>query len=618
MLILGISCFYHDAAAAIIEDGKVLAAAQEERFTRIKHDENFPVHAIQYCLEETGITLAQLDAVVFYEKPLLKFERILETFTDVAPRGLNSFLFALPKWVNEKIFFKSLLKKKLKETGNFDIKKTPLLFTEHHISHAATAYYPSGFQDAAILVVDGVGEWATISISKGTNEKIELLKEIHFPHSIGMLYSAFTYFLGFRVNSGEYKLMGLSPYGNKKSVEVQEFKKLIYQHLITSKGEKGFRLNMDYFTYQYDLRMLSASKWEQLFGLKIRNAEDEITQTHCNLALAIQEVTEELILELVQIAKDLTQSENICLSGGVALNCVSNGKILHSGIFKNLYVPSSPGDSGCAVGAALSAYHQYFEQPVEREISKLNQSAYLGPAFSEDDLKKLRRQYHAVSHTFTDAELVQKVAESLADGKVIGWMQGRMEFGPRALGNRSILALPDIADMQTKLNLKIKFREDFRPFAPVLKAESAQKYFKLPQNSNYMEWIVELQDELKTPLPENFSQLPLREKLQAPRSKFQAVIHTDYTARPQTVSAETNPKLYHLLTEVEKISGHPILVNTSFNVRGEPIVCTPLDAYSCFMQTDIDVLVIGNHIFLKEEQPDTFTDIFKSRTFSKD
>ncbi len=618
MLILGISCFYHDAAAALIENGKVLAAAQEERFTRIKHDENFPVQSIQYCLNEVGIRLDQLDAIVFYEKPLLKFERILETFTNAAPRGLSSFLFALPRWINEKIFFKSLLRKELRNIGDFDLKKTPLLFTEHHISHAATAYYPSGFEDSAILVVDGVGEWATISISKGTGEKIELLKEIHFPHSIGMLYSAFTYFLGFKVNSGEYKLMGLSPYGNKKSDNVVNFKQIIYQHLITSKGENGFRLNMDYFTFQYDLRMLFAPKWEKLFGLKIRNAEDEITQIHCDLALAIQEVTEELMLELVQIAKDLTQSENICLSGGVALNCVSNGKILHSGLFKRLYVPSSPGDSGCAIGAALFAYHQYFKQPIHANISIENQSAYLGPEYSEEDLKILFRQYDAVSEKLENHLLSRKTAQYLSERKVIGWMQDRMEFGPRALGNRSILALPDIADMQTKLNLKIKFREDFRPFAPVLKAESAQKYFKLPQNSSYMEWIVELQDELKIPLPENFSQLSLKEKLQATRSEFQAVIHTDYTARPQTVSVGTNPKLYHLLTEVEKISGHPILVNTSFNVRGEPIVCTPLDAYACFMQTDIDILIIGDHLFLKEEQPKTFIDIFKNRTFSKD
>jgi carbamoyltransferase len=617
MLILGISCFYHDAAAAIIEDGIVLAATQEERFTRIKHDEQFPSHSIRYCLKEVGIQLHQLDAIIFYEKPLLKFERILETFTEVAPKGLGSFLFALPKWINEKIFFKSLLKKNLKEIGDFDSKLTPLLFTEHHIGHAASAFYPSGFEDAAILVVDGVGEWATITISKGEGKKIEILKEIHFPHSIGMLYSAFTYFLGFKVNSGEYKLMGLSPYGNKNSVEVQKFKQLIYQHLILSKGNNGFQLNLEYFTFQYQLKMIQDAQWERLFGIKRRNDDEPISQIHCNLALAIQEVTEELLIELVQIAKDLTGSDNICLSGGVALNCVANGKILHHQLFKNIYVPSSPGDSGCAIGAALYTYYNFYEQSTIN-TSTYNQNAYLGPEVEEEEIKILKRQYDAVAHEKTFDSLKEEVAQYLSEGKVVAWVQGRMEFGPRALGNRSILALPSINQMQSKLNLKIKFREDFRPFAPVLKAESANKYFKLPQNAHYMEWIVELQDEYKIPLPTNFNELSLKEKLDTPRSPFQAVVHTDYTARPQTVTNETNPRLYQLLDEVEKVSGHPILVNTSFNVRGEPIVCSAYDAYSCFMQTDIDILVINNYIFFKEEQSEKFKEQFKNRIFSKD
>jgi carbamoyltransferase len=617
MLILGISCFYHDAAAAIIEDGIVLAATQEERFTRIKHDEQFPSHSIQYCLKEVGIQLYQLDAIVFYEKPLLKFERILETFTEVAPKGLGSFLFALPKWINEKIFFKSLLKKNLKEIGDFDSKLTPLLFTEHHIGHAASAFYPSGFQDSAILVVDGVGEWATITISKGEGKKIEILKEIHFPHSIGMLYSAFTYFLGFKVNSGEYKLMGLSPYGNKNSDEVLKFKQLIYKYLISSKGINGFQLNLEYFTFQYQLKMIQDAQWEKLFGIKRRNDDEAITQIHCNLAIAIQEVTEELLIELVQMAKDLTGSENICLSGGVALNCVANGKILHHQLFKNIYVPSSPGDSGCAIGAALYTYYNYYEQS-NVNSSTVNQNAYLGPEVEEEEIRILKRQYDAATHEKTFDSLKEEVAQYLSEGKVVAWVQGRMEFGPRALGNRSILALPSIEQMQSKLNLKIKFREDFRPFAPVLKAESANKYFKLPQNANYMEWIVELQDEFKISLPTNFAQLSLKEKLDTPRSPFQAVVHTDYTARPQTVTNETNPKLYQLLDEVEKVSGHPILVNTSFNVRGEPIVCSAYDAYSCFMQTDIDILVINNYIFFKEEQSEKFKEQFKNRIFSKD
>ncbi|MCO5231984.1 MAG: carbamoyltransferase [Chitinophagales bacterium] len=618
MLILGISCFYHDAAAALIEDGKIIAAAQEERFSRIKHDENFPENAIRYCLKEAGIRLGQVDSIVFYEKPLLKFERILETFVNVAPRGLKSFLYAMPKWVNEKIFFKSLLKNKLKEIGDFDSKKIKLLFTEHHISHAASCYYPSGFDNAAILVVDGVGEWATISISKAEHNKIQLLKEIHFPHSIGMLYSAFTYFLGFKVNSGEYKLMGLSPYAQRGSEEVNQYKKIIYQSLIQSKGENGFQLNMEYFSFQHDLRMINDGQWEKLFDIKARKENDDINASHCNIALAIQEVTEELLIDIVQTVKQLIPSENICLSGGVALNCVANGKILNSKIFKNIFVASSPGDSGGAIGAALYAYHQYFEKPLDINIAKENQTAYLGPEASEEDIKILKRQYNAVFESIDTNTLIPQIAQYLSEGKVVGWMQGRMEFGPRALGNRSILALPSIADMQTKLNLKIKFREDFRPFAPVLKADKAQKYFKLPQTAHYMEYIVELQEDFKKPLPQNFNQLELKEKLHTPRSEFQAVIHTDYTARPQTVSVENNPILYQLLDEVEKISHHPILVNTSFNVRGEPIVCTALDAYACFMQTDIDILVINNHLFLKEKQDQTFIKQFKNRTFSKD
>lgn len=618
MLILGISCFYHDSAAAIIENGKVIAAVQEERFSRKKHDEDFPIQAIRYCLEEANIQLEHLDAIVFYEKPFLKFERIIETFTQVAPKGLKSFLYALPKWVNEKIFFRSLLKKKLKEIGTIDYKTTPLLFTEHHISHAASAYYPSGFEDSAIMVVDGVGEWATISISKGENNQINLIQEIHFPHSIGMLYSAFTYFLGFRVNSGEYKLMGLSPYGNKNSDTVQKYKSIIYDELIEQKTDLGFTLNLKYFTYQHSLRMINDHAWEKLFGLPKRDESTPITQQHCDLALAIQEVTEELLLELIQTAKKITKSNNLCLSGGVVLNCVANGKILHSGIFDNIYVPSSPGDSGAAVGAALYAYHHYFEQDIEQNISRQNQTAYLGPKCSEKDVLGLMRQYQAQAIPMEDEKLLKETAKLLHQGKVVGWMQGRMEFGPRALGNRSILALPSIPNMQSKLNLKIKYREDFRPFAPVLKADRAQNYFKLPQNSNYMEWVVELNDQLKTPLPDNFDSLPLKEKLDTPRSEFQAVVHTDYTARPQTVTPETNSKLYNLLDQVEALTGHPILVNTSFNVRGEPIVCTPLDAYACFMQTDMDVLVIGNYLFLKEEQPKIFEDLFKSRTFLKD
>ena len=618
MLILGISCFYHDAAATLIEDGHILCAAQEERFSRIKQDEQFPAKSIQFCLNEAGITFEQIDFIVFYEKPLLKFERILEIFTEVAPKGLSSFLFALPKWINEKIFFKSLLIKNLKQLGDFQSKKNQILFTEHHISHAASAYYPSTFSESAILVVDGVGEWATVTISKGNQFQIDILQEIHFPHSFGMLYSAFTYFLGFKVNSGEYKLMGLSPYGNKHSETVENYKNLIYKHLIKSRAKEGFQLNLHYFTFTYRLQMIDDTLWEKLFGIKKRKEEEPITQQHADLALAIQEVTDELMLELVTLAKALTQSENLCLSGGVALNCVSNGKIIHSGHFKNYFIPSSPGDSGGAIGAALYAFHQYQSNPISVDIAISNQNAFLGPAIVDSELNILHRQYQAVSSYWDEEQLYTATAEFLTAGKIVGWVQGKMEFGPRALGNRSILALPTIPGMQSKLNIKIKFREDFRPFAPVLKKEAVSKYFNLPQNAHYMEYIVELRDEFKIPLPSTFENLSLTEKLTTPRSLFQAVTHIDYTARPQTVSQKSNPPLYLLLTEIEKKTGHPILVNTSFNVRGEPIVCNALDAYACFMQTDMDILVIGNHVFEKEKQPKTYAELFKNRTFSKD
>jgi carbamoyltransferase len=620
MLILGISCFYHDSAAALVENGRIIAAAQEERFTRVKHDERFPKNAIRYCLEEAGCSLMDLDAIVFYEKPLLKFERILESYLSVAPKGLGSFLFALPRWVQEKLLFKSMLKKAFKEMGDIDFKKTKLLFTEHHMSHAASAYYPSGYEKAAILTIDGVGEWATASIGVAEGNEIKLLKELHFPHSIGLLYSACTYFLGFKVNSGEYKLMGLSPFGRHGSAEVEAYKRIIRQELLLPSKDGSIFLNMKHFAYLHSLRMIEDAKWEQLFGMPVRKANEAIEQKHCDLALAIQELTEDLVLQLAVQAKQLSGASKLCYSGGVALNCVANGKLMHSGIFDEIYLPSSPGDSGGAIGAALCGWHQYYSgEAPNPESARQNKSAYLGPEYSGKDILKTIRKYQAAAVLYDDsAVLIAEVAQHLADGKVLGWMQGRIEFGPRALGNRSILASPIAEGMQSKLNLKIKFREDFRPFAPVLTEEAARRYYDLIYPSNYMEWVVSLQPEHRLRLSEDFRQLPWSEKLATPRSPLQAVTHADFSARPQTVSAENNPLLHALLEAFEKLSGHPVLVNTSFNVRGEPIVCTPEDAYACFMQTDMDILVMGNYLFEKDKQPETFKEYFQKRNFRED
>jgi carbamoyltransferase len=620
MLILGISCFYHDSAAAIIEDGKIITAAQEERFTRIKHDESFPQHAIRYCLDEAGCSLGDIDAVVFYEKPLLKLERILESYLNVAPKGLGSFLFALPKWVQEKLFFKSLLKKEFKALGDIDFKKTQLLFTEHHYSHAASAYYPSGYEQAAILTIDGVGEWATASIGIGEGREIKLLREMHFPHSIGLLYSAFTYFLGFKVNSGEYKLMGLSPFGRHGSDEVAAYKALIREKLLMQTKDGGIQLQMERFAYLHSLRMINDKEWETLFDMPVRKPSDPIEQQHCDLALAIQEVTEELILELAQQAKELTGASKLCYAGGVALNCVANGKLAKSGLFDSIYIPSSPGDSGGAVGAALYAWHHYYKNNLpEKEVAQQNRSAYLGPGIEQKDLLAvIRRGKAALTTTPSDEALCSIIVKELAEGKVVGWMQGRMEFGPRALGNRSILASPIAEGMQSKLNLKIKFREDFRPFAPVLTEEAAQEYYELPFTSNYMEWVVPLQGKHRLALPHDFQERPWKQKLDTTRSPLQAVTHADFTARPQTVSSSENPLLHLLLQTFEKETGYPVLVNTSFNVRGEPIVCSAEDAYDCFLDTDMDILVVDRSIFYKSRLPEENREISQKRIFKED
>jgi len=604
--ILGISAFYHDSAAAILRDGKILAAAQEERFTRKKHDPGFPTRAVQYCLEHAGTTIDQLDAVVFYDKPLLKFERLLETYYGYAPKGWISFLTAMPVWMSEKLFLKRLIRKELKKVMPYRKKDLNLLFPEHHLSHAASAFYPSPFEDAAILTIDGVGEWATASIWHGQGKDLKILREMHFPHSLGLLYSAFTYFLGFKVNSGEYKLMGLAPYGNPDSERVKSFVEIIKTKLISLKEDGSLWLNPTYFSYATSLRMVPDRKWEALFGFPKRKGEAELEQIHCDLAQAIQQVTEESVLRMAKEAQRLTGSKNICLAGGVALNCVSNGKLEQAGIFDEMFIQPAAGDAGGALGAALAAHHLSFEK--KRSPSGSSDSmlgSYLGPAFSDYDVEKLVRRHNAEVHTFEDFNaLAERVAAEIEQGAAIGWMQGRMEFGPRALGNRSILGDPRNPEMQKKLNLKIKYRESFRPFAPSVQAEYAKESFDLVGDSPYMLLVHQVTKAIQNAPPKGYFDLPLREKLYFQRSSLPAITHIDYSARIQTVHQETNPRYWQLLEAFRQKTGCSTLVNTSFNVRGEPIVCTPEDAYRCFMRTEMDVLVIGNHLFLKQEQPD--------------
>lgn len=606
MHILGISAFYHDSAAALITDGRIIAAAQEERFTRKKHDPGFPVNAVQYCLKEAGINIDDLEAIVFYDKPLLKFERLLETYYGFAPKGLPSFLMSIPVWLREKMFLKRLIRDELKKCGEYDRKKLKLLFPEHHLSHAASAFYSSNYKEAAILTIDGVGEWATASVCHGKDEKITILKELHFPHSIGLLYSAFTYFTGFKVNSGEYKLMGLAPYGNKNSESVKNMVNLIRQELIELKEDGSVWLNQEYFNYATGLRMVHDDKWKKLFGFPRRESETPLEQYHCDLALAIQEVTEDAVIRMAQEAKRLTGSENLCMAGGVALNCVANGKLQNAGIFKNIFIQPAAGDAGGSLGAALAAYHLFYEKPrVYEGAMDMMQGAYLGPEFSDLDIKYMARQYNAVYESYTDFdELAQKAASLLADGNAIGWMQGRMEFGPRALGNRSILGDARNPEMQKKLNLKIKYRESFRPFAPSVLAEEAGKYFKLDSTSPYMLMVQDVREERRNKLPDDYDALPLTDKLYFLRSDLPAITHIDFSARIQTVHKETNERYWKLIHAFRKETGYGVIVNTSFNVRGEPIVCTPEDAYKCLMRTEMDYLIIGNCLFDKKKQPE--------------
>ncbi|MBO9564582.1 MAG: carbamoyltransferase [Niastella sp.] len=606
MTILGISAYYHDAAAAIIQDGEVIAAAQEERFTRKKHDASFPVHAIRFCLEYAGCSLNDLDAVVFYEKPLLKFERLLETYYAYAPRGIKSFMLSMPVWLKEKLFLKKQLWDGLNSIEKADKKKIKLLFPEHHLSHAASAFFPSAYERAAILTTDGVGEWATLSICVGEGNKIRVLKELDFPHSLGLFYSAFTYYCGFKVNSGEYKLMGLAPYGDENSDSVKRYNEIIKNKLIDLKADGSLFLHQAYFNYAVGLRMVNDARWEALFGFPKRVAEAPIEQHHCDLALAAQQVLEEAVMNLAREAKRLTNADYLCMAGGVALNCVANGKLDTTGLFKQLFIQPAAGDAGGALGAAYAAYHIYYGK--ERSIKPFDadnlKGAFLGTAFTDTQILTTLKKYQAAfTHIEKEEELLQQVAALIAAGNVTGWHQGRMEFGPRALGARSILADARNPDMQKKINLKIKHREGFRPFAPIVLAEEVSNYFEHEGISPYMLLVKPVKATRQLPLPPGFESKTLLDKLYFQRSDMPAITHVDYSARIQTVHRETNPRLWKLLQQMKQQTGYAVMVNTSFNVRGEPIVNTPEDAYRCFMRTDMDYLVMGNFIIPKKDQP---------------
>jgi carbamoyltransferase len=616
MYIIGISCFYHDSAACLIKDEEIIAAAQEERFTRKKHDPSFPKMAIKYCLKEAGISLDEVSYVAFYDKPFLKFERLLETYLSETPKGFKSFLMAIPLWLKEKLFLKDTLIKDLLEIYkenldfNYGNKKQinklkqkisdKLLFGEHHGSHAASAFYPSSFEDAAILNMDGVGEWVTTSIAKGNKNNIQFLKEIHFPHSIGLLYSAFTYYTGFKVNSGEYKLMGLAPYGTPK------YAQKIKENLIDIKEDGSFRLNMKYFNYTVGLTMTN-SRFHKLFGRDPREKESEISEFEMDIAASIQEVTEEIVIKLAKTAVKITGSKNLCLSGGVALNCVANGKILNENIFENIFIQPASGDAGGALGAAFLAYYQNLNNArnTHKNGKDNMRGSYLGIKYSNNQVKEYLDKVGAKYTQISDEEEFSKIlANQLSKEKVIGWHQGRMEFGPRALGARSIIADPRSSNMQKTMNLKIKYRESFRPFAPAVLREDLTKYFEIKDvDSPYMLIVAPVKKEIRKKISSKEEKLFGIEKLNIARSELPAITHVDYSARLQTIHKDTNPKFYDLLSKFKEKTGCSVLINTSFNVRGEPIVCSPEDSYKCFMRTKIDILAIENFILHKEDQP---------------
>ncbi|HOK44953.1 MAG TPA: carbamoyltransferase [Bryobacteraceae bacterium] len=596
MRILGISAFYHDSAAALIEDGAIVAAAQEERFTRRKHDPRFPRHAVHYCLKSAGLTLDDVDYVVFYDKPFLKFERLLETYLAFAPRGLRSFRMAIPIWIREKLFQRNLLRKELRSYGPGYDWNQKLLFAEHHLSHAASAFYPSPFDEAAVLTMDGVGEWATTSVAMGRGNHLEVTKEIHFPHSLGLLYSAFTYYTGFKVNSGEYKLMGLAPYGEPK------YAGKILEHLIDLKPDGSFRLNLDYFEYCTGLKMTNG-RFDSLFGGPARKPSEPVEQRHMDVAASIQAVLEMVVLRMARSLQAETGARNLCLAGGCALNCVANGKLLRDGRFERIWIQPASGDAGGALGAALAAYHLYRKQPrCFAPGCDLMQGAYLGPSFPQGEIEERLRRVGARFSVLDERRLIEACTDALIEGKALGWFQGRMEFGPRALGARSILGDARSPTMQSVLNLKVKYRESFRPFAPSVLREDVADWFEFDGDSPYMLLVADVAERRRRTMTEEEKKLFGIEKLKVPRSEIPAVTHVDYSARIQTVHRETNPRYHALISAFKERTGCPVIVNTSFNVRGEPIVCTPEDAFRCFMGTEIETLAVGDCFLRKEDQ----------------
>jgi len=608
MEILGVSAYYHDAAACLVRDGEIIAAAQEERFTRKKHDANFPANAIAYCLAEGRIGPSRLDHVVFYDKPFLKFERLLETYLAFAPQGFSGFATSLPVWIKDKLFQKSVITKALSETCGEDIEwSSKMLFSEHHMSHAASAFFPSPFDSAAVLTMDGVGEWTTTSWAVGNGNKLSVHKEIHFPHSLGLLYSAFTYYTGFKINSGEYKVMGLAPYGTPK------YSKLIKDHLIDIKEDGSFALDMSYFNYCTGLTMTN-DKLDELFGGPPRKPESTLTQREMDLAASIQAVTEEVVIKLAKGVAKSTGQTNLCLAGGVALNCVANGKLLREKAFDRIWIQPAAGDAGGALGAALGAYHIMLDQP-RKSVPGLDgmKGSYLGPQYCQEDITKRLTLCGAVFTTHAEEETIELVAKALANGKAVGWHSGRMEFGPRALGGRSILADPRSASMQKQLNLKVKYRESFRPFAPSVLREDVGQWFEIDSDSPYMLLVAGVVKDKRREMTEEENALFGIDKLNVPRSSIPAITHVDYSARVQTVHPETNLRYHKLLSRFKELTGCPVLVNTSFNVRGEPIVSTPEDAFRCFMGTELDVLVIGNAILHKTDQPRHLTSDYKEK-----
>ena len=602
MKILGISAYYHDSAASLIVDGKIISAAQEERFTRKKHDSSFPRNAIQFCIDESNIQLSDLDYIVFYEKPLIKFERLLETYISFAPKGFKSFLMAMPVWLKEKLYLKSVLKKELINFDGVDKSNLPdLLFSQHHLSHAASAFFPSPFNKAAVLCLDGVGEWSSSTVWIGEDNNLTPKWEIHFPHSLGLLYSAFTYFTGFKVNSGEYKLMGLAPYGEPKYYD------LILENLIDLKEDGTFKLDMSYFNYAVGLTMTS-KKFNKLFNSEPRKPEEALTQHQMDIAASIQKVTEEVVIRLCKTIKKEFDVDYLCLAGGVALNCVANGKLLRSNIFKDIWIQPAAGDAGGALGAAQSVWYQYLNNSRTPDSPDSMRGSYLGSIFDDEEIKEVLDSYDAKYEIIQDDQYENKVANILADGKVVGWMQGAMEFGPRALGSRSILGDPRNEEMQTTMNLKIKYRESFRPFAPIILDDEVNNFFEHEGSSPYMLIVADIKKELRKELDDKQKQLFGIDKLKIPRSTLPAITHVDYSARLQTVHHDTNPKMHTLLKEFKKVTNCPVLVNTSFNVRGEPIVNTPEDAYRCFMRTEMDYLAIGGFLLNKTDQPEWESD----------